>query len=580
MWALGRAESIRRVRSKLLLLASLMAVGSLVAEHGFFLSESELHYVHVIDLVIVSLFLLDTLLLVISAPSLKKALRKALFPLLIAGLFALQMLVLRFIFAGRPSALPSLLEFLKLPSLTKLYFIVLQGYILSSLLFYTQKVSRRLASAGFRPDRIIVTAFLLMILAGTGLLLLPRSTPASRPLSFVDALFTSTSAVCVTGLTVVDTASAFTRTGQSVILLLMQIGGLGIMTFAAFFALLSRRGLGIRERVVYGEVMNVEIMAQISRLVVFILALTLVVEAVGAVMFFFLFPGDGGLARVFEAVFHSVSGFCNAGFTIFDRGFMDFAHHWAPCLVMMFLIVAGGLGFIVHRDLLSSLTVRAGARKRPVKLKLQTKVTLLLTAMLLVGGATAFYLLEGGKVSFLQALFQSVTARTAGFSTVQQEELGSASHLLTLVLMFIGAAPGSTAGGIKLTTLAVFLATVWGMLRGRSRTEMFRKTIPEETVREAVVVFGLSVFAVVLSFTILLVWERAAFDVLLFETVSAFGTVGLSLGVTKHLSTLGKSIIILTMLFGRIGPMTIALAVSGKIREKGYAYPMERVMVG
>jgi len=361
----------------------------------------------------------------------------------------------------------------------------------------------------------------------------------------------------------------------------MQIGGLGIMTFAAFFALLSGRGLGIRERVVYGEVMNVEIMSQISRLVLFILGLTLVAETLGATLFFFLFPENvsGGL-RIFAAVFHAVSGFCNAGFSIFERGFMDYYDRWGACLVMMFLIVAGGVGFSVHRDLVSSIAARAKGRKRPVKLKLQTKVSLLLTAVLVGGGCLSIYFLEGGSLSFLQALFQSVTARTAGFSTVGQGDLEPGSQFLTMILMFIGAAPGSTAGGIKITTLAVFIATVWGMLRGRSRTEMFKKTIPEETVREALVVFGLSLFAVVLSFTLLLLCESAPFKVLLFETVSAFGTVGLSLGATKGLSTLGKLIIIVTMLFGRIGPMTIALAVSGRLREKGYAYPMERVMVG
>jgi potassium uptake TrkH family protein len=572
---------IDRFRVWMVSLAGLLAVVSFIVEYGFYLSERQQYYVHLTDIVIVGMFLLDTLLALLFAPKLKKAFLRALPLIVIAAVFGIQLLVVRFMFSGRPAA-RELMEFLRISSLTKIYFLILQVYILFNLVFYTEKLTRRIAYTRFRPAQLLVAAFLLLILAGSLLLMLPRATPAGKPLSYVDALFTATSAVCVTGLVVVDTATGFTRMGQFVIMMLIQIGGLGIMTFAAFFAMLLGKGLSIRERVVFGEVMHVEFMRHISRLVVSIILVTFLIEAVGSVLFFYLFPADGAgvFSRLFTSVFHSISGFCNAGFSVFTDGFMSFARAVPANLVMMLLIVLGGLGFTVHQDLFAAFTNRMKRRKRPYKFRLQTKIVLLASGLLVFGGAVVVYVLERGNVSALQALFQSVTARTAGFNTVSQAALREETQLFTIFLMFIGAAPGSTAGGIKITTLVVLVATIAAMLRGRSRTELSRKTIPEDTVREAIVILGLSLFAVAVAFMLLLISESAPFTSLVFETVSAFGTVGLSLGVTPHLSIVGKIIITFVMFFGRLGPMTMALAVSGKLRERGYTYPKEKIMVG
>lgn len=573
---------IGTVRKWIVLLASMAAVASFITEYGFYLSSAQEYYIYSVDIVIVMLFLLETSLSLIFAVKLRHAFLRALPLLAIALLFGIQLLLVRYAVSVRPGATQAILHFFKISSLTKVYFILLQGYIAFTLVFYTQKASRRLAQTRFRPAQMLLGAFVLLIFAGAFMLMLPKATPPSNPLSFVDALFTASSAVCVTGLIVVDTATDFTRMGQLIILILMQIGGLGIMTFAAFFTLAAGKGFGIRERVVFGEVMQFDLMRDLLRLVVAIVVITVVIELAGTMLLYALLPVTTGgvLATGFTALFHSVSGFCNAGFSTFSDSFVSFAGNAGINLVMMILIVTGGLGFTVHQDLHRMLYARIKKSGQPVKLKLQTRVVLFTAFLLLVAGGVSVFLFEDGRLTLLEAFFQSVTSRTAGFNTVDQGTLSPPSQLVTMFLMFIGAAPGSTGGGIKVTTLVVFLATVAAMLKGRSRTELGRKSIPDETVREAVVIFGLSLFAVITGFMILLFTESAPFKELLFEVVSAFGTVGLSLGVTPHLSSAGKIVIIATMLFGRIGPMTLALAVSGKLLEKGYAYPHEKIMVG
>lgn len=573
---------ITTLRKWMILVASVAAVASFIAEYGFYLSAAQDQFVVILDIVIVALFLLETALGLMFSLKPREAFVRALPLLVIASLFGLQLLIVRYAVSGHPGTTEAVLHFFKLQSLTKIYVILLQGYIAFTVVFYTQRISRRLAHIPFRPAQMLLAAFVLLIAAGTLMLMLPKATPELSPLSWVDALFTSTSAVCVTGLIVVDTATDFTRTGQFIILFLMQIGGLGIMTFAAFFTLAAGKGFGIRERVVFGEVMQVDLRRDLSDLVVSIMIITALFEAAGALLFSLMLPSQpgGALATVFTALFHSVSGFCNAGFSTFSDSFLSFAGNYGLNIVLICLIVLGGLGFTVHLDLYRNIAARFRRHGPPVKMRLQTRVVLTATLLLIVLGGAGVFLLESGRLTPLQAVFQSVTARTAGFNSVDEGTLSAPSQLVTMFLMFIGAAPGSTGGGIKVTTLVVFLATVAAMLRGRPRTELLRKTIPDDTVREAVVIFGLSLFAVVVGFMILLITESAPFKVLLFEVVSAFGTVGLSLGVTPALSFSGKIVITVIMLFGRIGPMTLALAVSGRLLDRGYAYPNERIMVG
>ncbi|MEE9269883.1 MAG: TrkH family potassium uptake protein, partial [Candidatus Krumholzibacteria bacterium] len=545
-------------------------------------SPDQERVVHVTNLLAMVLLLLPIVTTFVSSGTLRRGLA-ATWPLLFLTVVAgVTMLWIRFYLASHPAQAYGMLRAASVGTLDHLYFLVLQGYLVLSLAFHARSLSWRLAYARLRPTQVLLGAFALMISVGAVVLMLPTSTPSGSSLGFIDALFTSTSAVCVTGLTVVDTAADFTATGQFVLLLLFQIGGLGIMTFAALFALLMGQGLGIKEGVMMREVMNVDVVSRISTLVPSILAITFLVELVGAVVLFAALPQAGVSlgVRVFNAVFHSVSGFCNAGFSLYSSGLEAFRGDAAVSLVMVVLIVIGGLGFTVHQDLLRVFVAAVRRRRERVRLRLQTKVVLLVTVVLIVAGTASFLVLNRGGISPLQAFFQSVTARTAGFHTTPQTELDEGSHFFTMVLMFIGAAPGSTGGGIKVSTVAIILATVLAMMKGRPRTEMFRKTVPEATVRESIVVATLSVFAISLALMVLLVTETGAFRTLLFEVVSAFGTVGLSLGKTPELTVAGKLVVGLTMFFGRVGPMAIALSVAGRVRSVDRTYPSERIMVG
>jgi trk system potassium uptake protein TrkH len=574
-----RSDHLRR---RIIFIATVLAAASLVAEYGFYLDRAQEAVVRVVNLGIVAMFLVEMVLSLFSVPNFRRALLRATPLFVIALLFGLQILFVRFYLSHHPVESTRLLSLLRVSTLTRLYFLIVQGYILVTLGFHAQRLSQRLAYLRLRPAQLLMGAFLFFIITGTLLLMLPKAVAPGRSLDLTDALFTATSAVCVTGLIVVDTATHFSKTGQIIIMMLIQVGGLGIMTFAAFFALLAGRGLGIKERIVMREVMNVEFLSSVSNLVLSILAITFLIEAAGTVLLFFLLPsGDfSWLGRLFNALFHSVSAFCNAGFSVYSSGLEPFYSDVGITLVFASLIIIGGLGFTVHQDLLGGLIAKIRKRRRPVKLRIQTKAVLAMSGVLIVMGTAIYYFFDHDHISFLQAFFQSVTPRTAGFDTTVQNSLSEESQFLTMLLMFIGAAPGSTGGGIKVTTVAIILATVFSTLRGRESTELFRKTLPAGRVRESIVIATLSVFAISVAVMILLTTETGAFRSILFEIVSAFGTVGLSLGQTAALTTIGKVVITALMFFGRVGPMAIALAMTGRPQSAGYSYPTENVMVG
>ncbi|MFQ5512051.1 MAG: TrkH family potassium uptake protein [Candidatus Krumholzibacteriia bacterium] len=570
----------RREWSWAIVVAGALTFSSLIAGYGFYLSPAQERLGRYAVLAALGLLLLPVFSALANAGGFRRAVRGS-WQLLSLTLVAGALLGIARWQADGPQSL-RVLRMMHVDTPAHLYYGILKVYLVFSLAFHARRLSWRLAYAGLRPTQVLAGAFTLMIAAGALVLMMPRATPVGGSLGLVDALFTATSAVCVTGLTVVDTAAAFSGTGQFALLFLMQIGGLGIMTFAALFALLMGRGLGIKEGVMMREVMNVDVVARISSLVLSILAVTFVLELAGAVLLYILLPQAGlpvGI-RLFNALFHSVSGFCNAGFSLYGSGFEAFHSDVGVNLVMVGLIVIGGLGFTVHQDLVRTFASVIRRRRRRARLRLQTKAVLWVTIVLLVAGTIAFFFLNHGDISVLQAFFQSVTSRTAGFHTTPQTDLDDGSHFLTMVLMFIGAAPGSTGGGIKVSTVAIIIATVLAMMKGRPRTEMFRKTVPDATVRESIVVASLSVFVICIALMVLLVTETGAFRTLLFEVVSAFGTVGLSLGKTPELTTVGKIIVAMTMFFGRIGPMAIALALAGRVRAADRVYPSERIMVG
>jgi len=448
-----------------------------------------------------------------------------------------------------------------------------------------------------------VLSFGTVILAGTLLLWLPAAS-REAPLGFVDALFTATSATCVTGLTVVDTGIHFTLFGQLVILALIQIGGLGIMTLGTFFILSFGGRLGLRGRDVVSRTLTGDHRSDLRRILRNVFYLTVAVEAAGAFLLAGRFLERMDLPQaIYEGVFHSVSAFCNAGFGLHPDSFIGWQRDWGVNLVLMSLIVTGGLGFVVLIDVarLFRRPEPDGRDDRPPgrrhRLSLHSRLTLLFSAGLILVGAVIFLLLEwqdtlvdlplGGKL--IASFFQSVTARTAGFNTVPIGLTSNATLFLFILLMFVGGAPGSCAGGIKVTTLGVLVTMAVNRIRGNAEVSLFRRRIPERTVSEAMGIATLGMTVVIL-FTFLLVaievgalsyaTTQGAFIRLAFESVSAFGTVGLSTGVTPELSTVGRLLITLLMFIGRLGPLTMVLAVAARVRKPLYRYVEERVMVG
>lgn len=448
----------------------------------------------------------------------------------------------------------------------------------------------------FNPARIIFLSFALLIVTGTFLLMLPAAS-SKEPLTFVDAFFTATSATCVTGLIVVDTGIAFTQFGQIVILGLIQIGGLGFMTFSTFFVYLISGRFSITGKELLEEAFSQDPIADISRLVKIVLIFTAVTELIGWLL---LTAGFSQIMPLGEAaytgLFHSVSAFCNAGFSTFSTSFEGYYSNPLIMLTIGGLIIMGGLGFIVVYDVFTKRR-KLFHKKRFDILNFHTRVVLVTTAALIITGALIFFLLEysnslgnmqwGDK--FLTSLFQSITTRTAGFNSVDIHHLTNSTLLIFILLMFIGASPGSCGGGIKNTTFTILMVSILSRFKLREDVNIFYRRIPNATVSR---VFSVAFFSIVtiLFFTILILivelpevshtQTRGLFLEYLFEVVSAFGTVGLSTGITPTLSSAGKILITLLMFIGRLGPLTVALAVRGRETPVKYKYMQEKIMIG
>ncbi|KYF87037.1 TrkH family potassium uptake protein [Sorangium cellulosum] len=513
------------------------------------------------------------------------------FVLLLACLGEKWLLVL-----GRPAGDPGQRVVALYRTYTALAFFVALGGILGR-----RPIERLLATAAEHPARLMVVSFGVATLLGSFLLTLPQSLRDIEHASFIDGLFMSASAVCVTGLAVHNVAETYTPFGQAVLLLLIQVGGLGLMVLSTFFAIVAGRKLRLRDAAVMAEMIDAESFAQLRRNVAAIVLFTLVIEAVGALALLFSFlphhpiasgpvagePLSGPGDHLWAAVFHAVSAFCNAGFSLFREGLVPLVGSPAVSFVVAALVILGGLGFPVHDELLRRTRLRLRG-ERPPRLSLHSRVVLITTAVLLVVGAAGFLSLEwrrsmGGlswPVKVLASFFQSAMTRTAGFNTVDYGLMGPATWMLTCMLMFIGGAPGSTAGGVKVTTVAALFATVRAELRGDEAPSLLGRTLPAGTVRRALGVAFLMVVLVSGFLLVMLALEPHNPMGLALETVSAFATVGLSANITPSLSAPGKLIITVAMFIGRIGPLTLALALANQARARSYRLPEERVGIG
>lgn len=448
----------------------------------------------------------------------------------------------------------------------------------------------------FSTTRIIIFGFFTAIVVGTVLLMLPVSSAEGVRTGWSDALFTATTSICVTGLVTVNTFENWSLFGQMVILLLIQFGGLGIITFTTTILLILRRRITLKERMLIQEAYNLDTLRGMVRLTRKILKGTLIIEAAGAILYSVVFiPEFGFLPGIWKAVFNSVSAFCNAGMDILGPDSLGpYRGSVIVNLTTSLLIILGGIGFPVWWDLIRVGKLRLeesfGPRIFWKKLQLHTKLALLITFGLIFGGALLILIMEYknpltlGRLAFpekiMASLFQSVTLRTAGFATIPQQFFHPDTTFLFLIFMFIGGSPSGTAGGVKTVTLAVLVLSVFSVIRGRGDVEVFGRRIPDSYVKKALAVVGIGIFTVCVSVMALCLVENMEFLDLIFEVFSAMGTVGLTRGITAALSLAGKIIIIITMFLGRIGPITMALAFNRKGRKSLRHYPDDKIMVG
>ncbi|RCX17180.1 trk system potassium uptake protein TrkH [Anaerobacterium chartisolvens] len=436
------------------------------------------------------------------------------------------------------------------------------------------------------PTRLIVSSFVVIILAGTILLNLPIASNDGKSIGFFNALFTATSASCVTGLVIADTLTQWSLFGQLVILSLVQIGGLGLATLATFFSVILGRKVALREMILAKESINYFTFEGVARIIKNVVIVTFAIELIGALLLSISFVPRFGTRGFYVAVFHAISAFCNAGFDIMG-GYKSLTEYSSDPIVLYTvagLVIIGGLGFMVWKDLYEF--------RKNKSLYLHTKVVLVLSLSLIIFGAAFFLFFEhnnpatmGGltpleKIS--SAIFHSVSTRTAGYNSLSLDDMKEISKVATIIFMFIGASPGSTGGGVKVTTFGVILMAIISQIKGSSETIFFKRRVPYYIVNKALSIIGLSVMLVVTVTTILLAIEGNRFINILYEVTSAFGTVGLSTGITPTLHSVSKALLILTMFLGRVGPLTFAIALTLRANKKNpnIVYPEGKIVVG
>jgi len=438
----------------------------------------------------------------------------------------------------------------------------------------------------FTPARILVLGFAALILIGGLLLSLPAASNSGEGLPLLDALFTATSAVCVTGLIVVDTATHFNLFGQLVLLTLIQVGGLGFMTVATFVTIWTGKKIGLKERLLIQESLNVSSLEGLIRLTRNVVLITLGIELFFAIVLAIRFSADMPTGQAFYyGVFHAISSFCNAGFDLFGdfKSLSDYVGDPTVNIVVAMLIIFGGIGFTVMVD--------AYRLSRGQRTSLHTKMVVIATLILLVAGTLGYYALENGNngtlgelgegEKWLASFFSATTARTAGYATLNYETMSQGGQLWTIILMFIGASPGSTGGGIKTVTALAILLYIWTVVSNKEQTVLFKRAVPRTIIYKSLVIAVMATMAVGASTMILTITEDKDFLRLLFETTSAFSTTGLSTNLTPTLSETGRIVVMIMMYIGRLGPLTIALALAARHTNKAnLKYPEGNIYVG
>lgn len=483
---------------------------------------------------------------------------------------------------------------LNLPLLPAVYIIFVQFYFLIILLVELARLASRLDRVHIGPAGLLALSFVVLILSGAFLLMMPRMT-VTGSIRFLDAFFTSTSACCVTGLAVVDTATFFTTRGQAVIMLLIQLGGINIISFATFFTSFYKSLGGLKYQSLMKDLLSTDKLANTRSLLRRIVLYSLLIEAAGAALIYWSWDAHlGAMAvgeKIFYAVFHSVSAFNNAGFALFSDSLAGsvVGSIWVSHLVVALLIIAGGLGFLVLQDVFSPRSIYFRWKHPWRRIETSSKIVILTSGALILAGMVVFLItpvnlatenLSWGQ-RLMAAFFQSVSTRTAGFNTVDVSLLPLPIWLFFIFLMFIGASPGSTGGGIKTTTFAVLVRSSIATLRREKHLVMFRRNISFEILDKAYTVVFFSMATILISTFLLTFTDPGiAFIRVLFEEVSAFATVGLSTGITAQLSDAGRCILILSMFIGRVGTLTLGLALTSKVLFTRQKYPSTDIPIG
>jgi trk/ktr system potassium uptake protein len=576
-----QGRPLTTLRRVVLAVATLMGATLLSLQLGFESTPARVGWIRALSLAAAGLILVEVGLGSYAARRRLRYLRRRAPILILLGAIAVE-----YFFESRGQFAPSLLlRQLPLAGALGFYLVGLQMWLLLALLLEAARLNQQLARWRVRPGRLVSLLFVALILLGTLLLRLPRAAAPGVELSWIDALFTATSAVCVTGLTVVDTARDLSPVGQALLLGLIQLGGLGIMALTGFLAVTLGPGLGIRERSVFSDLLQADMAAQVGRLLRRLVLWTVVIEAMGALLLWRSMSAMDPDRGIWHAVFHSVSSFCNAGFSTFSRNLGDATSSVSVNASVAALVALGSVGIPTLLATVEWWGERRQGLRRP--LPSGVRVIWVGSGVLWVGGAILLLVLDrGGSLGELPwatrsmaAFFQSVSARTAGFNTVDIGSMSQAALLLLMLLMFVGGAPGGTAGGIKVTTMSVLLATVRSMLRGESEVLLFGRAVDEQNVREALSLALVAGLSVVVGLALLLLIEGGRFLELAFETVSALCTTGLSTGITSELSQPSRLVVVVLMFVGRVGPLTVALAVVAP-RTHRVRHPRQRVPVG
>jgi trk system potassium uptake protein len=582
-----KREKIVGVFRIILVVVAILSLGALIAQYGFFLSSDQTGITNNIIIVSLYCFLFYTLFRLFLSEKYILYIKNHLFDLIISIIIILYIVFPRWITSFFIYLYPSI----RAETITSLYVAISQILVLFQMSIGLIRYSRKLMLFNIQPSLLILLSFLILVLAGCFLLQLPRATN-SHQISFIDALFTSTSAVCVTGLTVVDTQNYFSPLGQFIILILIQIGGLGIMTLTTFFAFIMGGSTRLKEYSTLQSLLGEENLGKIRSTIFIIAFSTFIIESFGAIALYQSLDSSifkSNIDRIFFAIFHSVSAFCNAGFSLLSENISNpsLQFNYGLLFTIMILIVLGGLGFPVISNIIANITSFRKIERLKNRLNLHSKIVLITTFILIVIGTFMFFLLEYNNTlkhysitdGLISSLFHSISARTAGFNSIDLGKISVSASFILIILMWIGASPASTGGGIKTTSIALALLKIRAIASGRERIEIFKKQISETAVVRAFSTILISILLIAVAQFILLMTENAKFEDLLFEVVSAFATVGLSRGITPQLSVFGKFVIVVVMFIGRIGLLTTLFVVIRKKTVGKYEYTQENILV-